>query len=50
MDKKLKEFWEWVQRTFTPTYKSEIEDYLSQSVDRIDLENRMNLLMRRGQI
>ena len=50
MENTLKEFWAWVQRTFTPTYRSEIEDYLSQSVDRIDLENRINLLMRRGQI
>ena len=45
---KLSDFWAWVGRTFTPSYQNEIEGYLSDSVDHKDLQNRMQILSRRG--
>jgi hypothetical protein len=46
----FKNFWQWVVETFTPSYTSEIEDYLSQSIDHADLEQRINTLQRRGML
>jgi len=45
---KLADFWSWVKRTFTPHYRSEIEAYLAESVDHVDVENRIRILQRRG--
>jgi hypothetical protein len=47
---RLKQFYEWVRETFTPSYQSEVEDYLAQSTDLADLERRMNTLARRGMV
>lgn len=44
----MKDFWQWVLKTFQPEIQSEIETYLSQSVDIKDLEERMKRLMYRG--
>ena len=44
----LSDFWSWVSKTFTPSYQSEVDMYLKDSVDHKDLETRMNTLMRRG--
>lgn len=44
------EFWAWVKKTFTPSYQSEITNYLKDSTDIFDLENRMKALQRRGMI
>jgi hypothetical protein len=46
----LSSFWEWVGKTFTPYYRKEIEDYLSESVDHYDAEQRIKTLARRGMI
>jgi hypothetical protein len=46
----LSDFWKWVGKTFTPTYQSEVELYLSEAVDHRDLETRMRSLMRRGML
>jgi predicted DNA-binding protein len=46
----LNKFWEWVGRTFTPYYRKEIEDYLNESVDHCDAEQRIKNLARRGMI
>ncbi len=46
----LTNFWTWVKKTFTPSYQSEIEDYLKDSVDHKDLESRIATLQRRGLI
>lgn len=46
----FKDFWEWVKKTFTISYQNEIEVYLSESVDYVDFENRMQTLRRRGMI
>ena len=43
-------FWEWVKETFTPSYRNEIHDYLSQACDHVDLEERMRVLARRGML
>ena len=45
---KITEIWSWIKKTFSPAYQSEIESYLSQSVDLADLESRMIYLQRRG--
>ena len=45
---KLSDFWNWVEKVFTPAYQTEIEDYLKDSVDHKDLESRMATLQRRG--
>ena len=47
---KLSDFWTWVNNAFTPSYKNEIEAYLSESTDLFDLENRQESLVRRGMI
>jgi len=44
----MKDFWQWVLKTFQPQIQDEIEAYLSQSVDIKDLEERMKRLMYRG--
>jgi hypothetical protein len=46
----LSEFWQWVKKTFTISYQSEIEAYLADSVDYKDFDNRMEVLRRRGMI
>jgi len=44
------DFWGWVKRTFTPSYQSEIEYYLSDCKDHADLNRKMDLLIHRGMI
>jgi hypothetical protein len=46
----LADFWKWVKKTFTFSYKGEIEAYLADSVDHADVENRIKRLQRRGMI
>ena len=46
----LKEIWDWIKVTFTPSYQDEIHAYLAQSVDHCDLENRMRILTHRGML
>lgn len=46
----MKEFWDWVKKTFTVDYQKEIEAYLADCNNHADLEQRMKLLMRRGMI
>jgi hypothetical protein len=46
----LKDFWNWVRKTFAPHYRTEIEAYLADSVDHADVENRIRTLQRRGMI
>jgi hypothetical protein len=50
MESTLANFWTWVKQAFTPAYQSEIEEYLAQSTDHFDLENKMKLLRQRGLI
>jgi DNA-binding transcriptional regulator GbsR (MarR family) len=44
----MKDFWQWVIKSFQPQIQDEIEAYLSQAVDIKDLEDRMKRLMYRG--
>jgi hypothetical protein len=46
----MKDFWEWVSKTFAPHYRNEIEAYLADSVDHVDVENRIRTLQRRGML
>jgi hypothetical protein len=46
----LTNFWNWVKKTFTPSYRTEIESYLNDSVDCVDYENRVRNLQQRGMI
>jgi|688.fasta_scaffold256959_3 hypothetical protein len=46
----MKEFWDWVLKTFTVDYQKEIEAYLADATNHYDLEQRMRNLMRRGMI
>lgn len=46
----FKTFWAWVKESFTTSYVKEIEEYLSQSTDVVDLKRRMEVLQRRGMI
>jgi hypothetical protein len=46
----MKDFWDWVKKTFTADYQKEIEAYLADSVSHYDLEQRIKTLMRRGMI
>jgi len=46
----LTEFWNWVKKTFTISYQSEVEAYLADSVDYKDFDNRMEVLRRRNMI
>ena len=46
----MSDFWSWVKKAFTPSYQSEVEMYLGESVDHKDLETRMRTLMRRGML
>lgn len=43
-------FWAWVKATFRADYQKEIEEYLADSVSHYDLEQRIQLLQRRGMI
>lgn len=45
-----RDFWSWVKNTFTPSYRKEVEQYLSEAVDIYDLEKRMKYLEVRGVI
>lgn len=45
---KYEHFWSWVKNTFTIDYRREIEAYLAEARDYIDLQNRMDILQRRG--
>lgn len=45
---KIADFWNWVSTSFTPDYQREIENYLKQSADICDLEERMKILRYRG--
>ena len=44
------DFWQWVKTTFTPHYRNEIEAYLADSVDHVDVENRIRILQKRGML
>lgn len=44
----MKSLWKWVSETFQPHIQNEIEEYLADSADIKDLENRMKLLRSRG--
>jgi hypothetical protein len=46
----LTDFWNWVKKTFTPSYRNEIEAYLADSTSHADVENRIRTLQRRGMI
>ena len=46
----ISDFWSWIQKAFTPSYQNEVEMYLKDSVDHKDLQNRMDILIRRGMI
>ena len=46
----LTDFWNWVKKTFTISYQSEVEAYLADSVDYVDYENRVRNLQRKGMI
>jgi hypothetical protein len=46
----LTDFWNWVKKTFTPHYRSEIEAYLAESTSHADVENRIRILQMRGMI
>ena len=46
----LTDFWNWVKKTFTISYQSEVEAYLADSVDYVDYENRVRILRQRGMI
>lgn len=46
--KLLDSFKEWATTAFTDSYKREVMEYLSQSIDHGDLENRIKLLKIRG--
>ena len=46
----FKEVMGWIKDSFIPPYQSEIEEYLAQSTDQIDLEHRMTVLARRGML
>jgi hypothetical protein len=43
-------FLKWVEETFTPNYRKEIDAYLGEATDNYDLERRMVVLMKRGMI
>ncbi len=47
---KIADFWDWVKVTFTPSYQTEVQQYLSQSADICDLEHRMKTLKVRGML
>jgi len=44
----LESFLSWAKTTFTDAYKREVEEYLSQSADYADLDQRIKLLKVRG--
>jgi len=46
----LTDFWNWVKKTFTISYQSEVEAYFADSVDCVDYENRIRNLQRKGMI
>ena len=46
----LTDFWNWVKQSFQPSYRKEIEAYLADAVDAVDVERRIKLLQQRGMI
>ena len=44
----LETFLLWAKKIFTTAYHDEVKDYLSQSVDYADLDQRIKLLRVRG--
>jgi hypothetical protein len=50
MQEYFKNFYQWLKQTLTPAYQSEIETYLSQAQDLVDLERRMMYIQRRGML
>jgi len=45
-----KSFWDWVLTAFTPSYQKEIEAYLADCRDHVEVEHRMTVLQRRGML
>ena len=41
-------FWQWVKETFTTDYRKEIETYLAEAKDYVELKQKMDILQRRG--
>ena len=48
LDMSIHDLVEWLQDTFTPSYRKEVEAYLAESTDMFDLERRIRILQRRG--
>lgn len=48
LDMSMHDVLDWVKDTFTPSYQKEVEAYLADSVDVLDLERRIRILQRRG--
>lgn len=46
----IEKIMQWIKQAFTPSYQNEIEQYLEQSVDMCDLENRLKIIARRGML
>jgi hypothetical protein len=46
----LDEFWVWVKKTFKPDYRKEIEAYIAEAKNHVEVEARIKLLQRRGMI
>lgn len=44
----LESFLTWAKNVFTDSYKEEVQNFLSESADYADLENRIKLLKVRG--
>ena len=50
MKEKLIAILKWVGLTFRDPYKSEIEKFLNEAVDIVDLERRIRLIQHRGML
>ena len=46
----MAEFWAWAKQSFTPSYQKEIEQYLADATDQVDVEHRMKMLRHRGML
>jgi len=46
----IETLWEWVRKTFTPSYQEEIDEYFKHCVDTADIERTMLNLQRRGML
>jgi hypothetical protein len=44
------DFWNWVTKTFSPSYQDEIESYFSDCVDHADVERVAKNLKYRGML